>query len=130
MIESNGNVSKPLVMDTNKKTHEAQKKRDSLSLLESLGDGSGVDVRNVSSDTGSTPNVVQVQTGDKRVGLEQERQGLTDTTTGTENGDLSLSPGGRGKGSSRGSENVGRGSSKHFRVRVCMCFFVGQEKED
>jgi hypothetical protein len=42
--------------------------------------GVGVDVRDVSSDTGGTTNIVEGQRGDQGVGLEQERHGLTDTT--------------------------------------------------
>lgn len=65
----------------------------------------------ISSNTRGSPNVVQAETSDERVGLEQERQGLTDTTSGTEDGDLSLGTG-RGREGSDGS--LEGGSSEHF----------------
>jgi hypothetical protein len=83
----------------------------SLSLLVSLGKSGGVDVADISGDTGSTPNIVKAQRSDQRIGLEQERQGLSDTTSSTEDGDLSL-------GTSRGRErseggSLESGSSEH-----------------
>jgi len=68
-------------------------------------------VADISSDTRSSPDIVQAETGDERVGLEQERQGLTDTTSSTEDGDLSLGAG-RGREGSDGS--LESGSSEHF----------------
>ena len=83
----------------------------SLGLLVTLGDGGGVDVADISSDTGSTPDIVQAQSGDQGVGLEQQAQWLTDPTAGTEDGDLALGSGGRGEGSDGSLES---GSGEHF----------------
>jgi hypothetical protein len=83
----------------------------SLSLLVSLGLSGSVDVADISGNTGSTPDIVKAQPSDQRVGLEQQRQGLTDSTTGTEDGDLSLGTSGGGEGSGRSSESR---SGEHF----------------
>lgn len=40
----------------------------------------------VSGDTGGVDNVVEGEVGDQRRLLEEERQGLADTTGSTENG--------------------------------------------
>mmetsp|Transcript_31587 Transcript_31587/g.57387 ORF Transcript_31587/g.57387 Transcript_31587/m.57387 type:complete len:212 (+) Transcript_31587:985-1620(+) len=48
----------------------------------------GVDVAEVSSDTFNVEEIVESKLGDVLVALEEERKGLTDTTSGTHNGDL------------------------------------------
>ncbi len=55
-----------------------------ISLVTSSG-GRSVDVRNVSSNTGSKTNIVQAQVGNERVLLEQKRKRLSNTSRGTEN---------------------------------------------
>jgi hypothetical protein len=108
-------------------TSSLQQPHDSLGLLVSLGNGRGVDVADISSDTRGSPDVVQAETGDERVGLEQERQGLTDTTSGTEDGDLSLGTG-RGREGSDGS--LESGSSEHFGGKFLKFAFGRQQGPD
>lgn len=110
----------------------------SLVLLETLDDRVGVDVRNVGSDTGGTSDIVQGKTSDERVSLEEERHRLADTTcnplalaiysrymntqkqieetthTGsTEDGDLPLRTGRRGKASGEEAGGSSDGSREH-----------------
>lgn len=54
--------------------------KDLLVLLETLDGRVGVDVGNVSGNTGSTSDVVEGKASNTRVLLEEERHGLTDTT--------------------------------------------------
>jgi len=82
-------------------------------------------VADISSNTRSSPDIVQAETGDERVGLEQERQGLTDTTSSTEDGDLSLGAG-RGREGSDGS--LESGSSEHFGGQVYKVCFWGERE--
>ena len=42
--------------------------------------GGGVDVANISGNTGGTTEVVEGEGGDERVGLEEEGEGLSNTT--------------------------------------------------
>jgi hypothetical protein len=51
----------------------------------------GVDVADISGDAGRVDNVVEGQMGDERGLLEQEREGLADTSSCTEYGDLGAS---------------------------------------
>lgn len=53
---------------------------DSLILLETLDDRVGVDVRDISSDTWSTSDIVKGKTSDEGVSLQEKRHGLTNTT--------------------------------------------------
>lgn len=53
---------------------------------------------NVGSNTGSTTNIVKAQRRDERVGLEQERQRLADSSTSTEDSNLRLARGRRREG--------------------------------
>ena len=53
---------------------------DSLILLETLDDRVGVDVRDISSDTWSTSDIVEGESGDEGVSLQEKRHGLTNTT--------------------------------------------------
>lgn len=55
-------------------------KFDLLSLLVSLSSASSVDVADISGDTWCTSDIVERKTGDQWVGLEEEGEGLTDTT--------------------------------------------------
>lgn len=48
----------------------------------------GVDVANISGDTGAATDVVEGELADAGVELEEERQRLADTTAGTEDDDL------------------------------------------
>jgi hypothetical protein len=50
----------------------------------------GVDVRDIGSDTWCHADIIEGELGDPRVQLEQQRQWLTDTTGGTEDGDLGV----------------------------------------
>lgn len=52
----------------------------SLILLETLDDRVGVDVRDISSDTWGTSDIVEGESGDEGVSLQEERHGLTNTT--------------------------------------------------
>jgi hypothetical protein len=58
----------------------------SLGLLVTLDLGGSVDVGDIGSDTWGASDIVEGETGDEWVGLEEERHGLTDTTydTGSE----------------------------------------------
>lgn len=60
--------------------------KDLLVLLETLDGRVGVDVGNVSGNTGSTSDVVEGKASNTRVLLEEERHGLTDTTYSHRNG--------------------------------------------
>lgn len=99
---------------------------DSLGLLVSLGDGGSVDMADISGDTGRTPDIVQAQSGDERVGLEQQAQGLSDPTAGTEDGDFALGSGGRGEGSGGGLEC---GSGEHCECVGCELLREKREAE-
>lgn len=48
----------------------------------------GVDVADISGDAGGTANVVEGELSDAGVELEEERQRLSDSTAGTEDGNL------------------------------------------
>lgn len=86
--------------------------RDSLGLLVTLGDGRSVDMADISSNTGGTPDIVQAQPSDEGVGLEQEGQGLSDPTASAEDGDFALGTGRGGEGSEGGGFEGGSG--EHF----------------
>ena len=50
----------------------------------------GIDVRDISSNTGSAADIVEGELCDERVELEEEGQGLANSSAGAENGDLGL----------------------------------------
>jgi hypothetical protein len=50
----------------------------------------GVDVANVSSDTGCQPNIIQRKVGDTGVELEQKGERLANSTGGAQDGDLGV----------------------------------------
>jgi hypothetical protein len=66
----------------------------------------------ISSNTRSTPDIVQAQPSDEGVGLEQKGQGLSDPTASAEDGDFALGTGRGGEGSEGGGFESG--SSEHF----------------
>lgn len=70
----------------------------------------------ISSNTRSTPDIVQAQPGDQRVGLEQKGQGLSDPTASAEDGDFALGTGRGGEGSEGGGFEGGSG--EHFGRRT------------
>lgn len=51
----------------------------------------------IGGNTRRTTDIVEAQLRDKGVGLEQERERLADTSSGTENGNLGVPRGGRGE---------------------------------
>lgn len=51
--------------------------------------GVGGDVRQISGDTGGSSQIVELKTSDVLVELEQQGEGLANTTSSTKNGDLS-----------------------------------------
>lgn len=77
--------------------------------LVSLDAGLGVDVGDVSSNTGSATDIVEGEVSDAGVHLEEERERLADTTSSTENGDLGKVPGGGGE-----STALDARSGEHF----------------
>lgn len=60
----------------------ARWKRYSRLLLEALDERVGVDVRDVGGDTGGVADIVEGELSDVGVLLEEEREGLADTTWG------------------------------------------------
>jgi hypothetical protein len=112
-------ISAPLRADPMLRDGTMSKRRknasglNSLSLLVTLAAGLGVNVRDIGSNTRSTSNVVQAQGGDGRISLQEQRQRLSDTSSGTEDGDLALRSGGGGECSS-GEGSCGGGSGEHF----------------
>jgi len=75
--------------------------------------GVGVDVAQISSNTGRVDNIVQGEVSDSGVVLEEKGERLANTTSSTENGNLGKvgSGGGEGALNSDGRENTG--GSKH-----------------
>jgi hypothetical protein len=61
---------------------------DVLGTLDTGDLGNSVDVGQVSSDTGGVDNVEEGEGRNSRVELQEEGEGLTDTTGGTDDGDL------------------------------------------
>lgn len=47
-----------------------------------------VDMADIGSDTRCATDVVKAELSDKRVRLEEKREGLSDSSSGTEDGDL------------------------------------------
>jgi hypothetical protein len=52
--------------------------------------GGGVNVANVGSNTGGVDNVKESKVGDGGLVLEEKREGLADTASGTEDGNLAV----------------------------------------
>lgn len=73
-----------------------------------------VDVADISSNTRSTTDIVEAEGGDELVLLEEEGEGLSDTSASTEHGDLGLA-------SSRGRELAGVGERAGSRTREHRC---------
>ena len=73
----------------------------------------GIDVRDISSNTGSAADIVEVKGGDLGVELEEEGQGLADASAGAEDGDLVLAGGGRGELAGLGGERACGGAGEH-----------------
>ena len=68
---------------------------------------------NVGSDTGGTTDIVEAKLCDVGVELEEEGQGLADSSTGTEDGDLGLACS-RGRELARlGKQRAGSAMSEH-----------------
>lgn len=68
----------------------------------------------IGSDTGSTTDVVERELCDVGVELEEEGQGLADSSTRAEDGDFGLAGDGGGEGARARSQGAGRGTGKHF----------------
>lgn len=68
---------------------------------------------NISGDSGGTTNVEQGELGDERVLLEEERQRLSDSSSGSEHGDLDGTGAGGGEGTT--AENGASDGSEHVK---------------
>lgn len=68
----------------------------------------------ISSNTRCAPDIVEAQGSNERVALEQEGEGLADTSSGTEDGNLGLAGSGRGEEAGRGGgEGTDSCASEH-----------------
>lgn len=77
-----------------------------------LDGGVGGDVRNISSNTRGSSEIVESEVSDVLVELEQQGQRLANATVGSKDNDLVLS----GSGGGEGSDSAGGSSSEHFVV--------------
>ena len=66
-----------------------------------------IDMADVCSDTGCTPDVIQTQSCDERVGLEEKRQWLTDASASAKDGYFCSAGRRRGKKTSLGYHTAG-----------------------
>ena len=72
----------------------------------------GINVGDICGNAGSAADVVEAERGDEGVLLKEEGEGLADTSTGTEDGDLGLAGrrGGEAAGLGEGAES---GAGEH-----------------
>mmetsp|Transcript_34807 Transcript_34807/g.62611 ORF Transcript_34807/g.62611 Transcript_34807/m.62611 type:complete len:358 (-) Transcript_34807:71-1144(-) len=73
-------------------------------LGEALNLGVGVDVGNISSNTGGTKKIVEVKVRDLAVHLHEHGEGLTDATSSTEDSDLAAN---LTRGATKGAASLG-----------------------
>eukprot|EP00128_Syssomonas_multiformis_P002965 Colp12_sorted_trinity150504_noHs@4722 len=99
--------------DDNIAASEGSRKLVSTNVASDLG--RGVDVAKISGNTRGVHDIVEGEVGDIRVLLNEEGEGLTNTTRGTENSDLVQVLGGAVEATAGHGNLRGESTGQHFR---------------